>query len=218
VPKAHIRRIGQVTIESREHIDGPEHPSALTARAELAYWTGRAGDATAARDQLAALLPIRERVLGPEHPDTLVTRQSCRPGPEKQAMRRRPATSLPHCCRYSKGFSGLSTWRPSPHMATSPTGQDEPATPPPATGSLPWPIRQRVSGPEHPETLTARAILTRWTGEAGDAATARDQFATLLPIRERVSGPRQRNPLATRQNLALWAEGAGKASCKRSTA
>jgi hypothetical protein len=26
VPKAHIRRIGQVTIESREHIDGPEHP------------------------------------------------------------------------------------------------------------------------------------------------------------------------------------------------
>jgi hypothetical protein len=27
-----------------------------------------------ARDQFAALLPIRERVQGPEHPDTLTTR------------------------------------------------------------------------------------------------------------------------------------------------
>jgi hypothetical protein len=39
-------------------------------------WTGAAGDAAGARDQFAALLPIRERVLGPEHPDTLTTRAS----------------------------------------------------------------------------------------------------------------------------------------------
>jgi hypothetical protein len=52
---------------------GPEHPDTLAARAELATWTGRAGDAAGARDQLAALLRIRERVLGPEHPDTLST-------------------------------------------------------------------------------------------------------------------------------------------------
>ena len=41
-----------------------------------ARWTGEAGDAVAARDQYAALLPIRERVLGPEHPETLTTRQN----------------------------------------------------------------------------------------------------------------------------------------------
>jgi hypothetical protein len=29
-----------------------------------------AGDAAAAREQYAALLPIRERILGPDHPDT----------------------------------------------------------------------------------------------------------------------------------------------------
>jgi hypothetical protein len=40
----------------------------------LAYWTGKAGDAAGARDQFAALLPIRERVLGPEHPETLISR------------------------------------------------------------------------------------------------------------------------------------------------
>jgi hypothetical protein len=53
---------------------GPEHAKTLAARSNLAYWTGEAGDAAEARDQLAALLPIRERVLGPEHPRTLDTR------------------------------------------------------------------------------------------------------------------------------------------------
>ena len=50
---------------------GPDHPDTQVARFNLAYWTGRAGDAAAARDQFAALLPVRERVSGPDHPDTL---------------------------------------------------------------------------------------------------------------------------------------------------
>ena len=53
---------------------GPEHPDTLATRDSLARWTGEAGDAAGARDQLTVLLPIRERVLGPEHPDTLITR------------------------------------------------------------------------------------------------------------------------------------------------
>ncbi len=53
---------------------GPEHPETLAASYELARWTGQAGDAAGARDQLAILLPIRERVRGPDHPDTLMTR------------------------------------------------------------------------------------------------------------------------------------------------
>ena len=44
------------------------------ARANLATWTGQAGDPAAARDQLAALLSVRERVSGPEHPHTLTAR------------------------------------------------------------------------------------------------------------------------------------------------
>jgi len=61
-----------------------------------------------------------------------------------------------------------------------------------------------VSGPEHPDTLTARGNLARWTGRAGDAAGARDQFAALLPIRERVSGPGHPDTRATRRALAFW--------------
>ncbi|GAA4951913.1 hypothetical protein GCM10023334_066660 [Nonomuraea thailandensis] len=53
---------------------GAEHPSTLTTRHNLASWTGEAGDAAAARDQYAALLPTREHVLGAEHPETLTTR------------------------------------------------------------------------------------------------------------------------------------------------
>jgi hypothetical protein len=43
----------------------------LAVREELAYWTGCAGAATAARDQFAALLPSYEDVLGSKHPETL---------------------------------------------------------------------------------------------------------------------------------------------------
>jgi hypothetical protein len=55
---------------------GPENPETLTARHQLAYWTGQGGDAAGGRDLYAALLPIRERVQGPEHPHTLATRHN----------------------------------------------------------------------------------------------------------------------------------------------
>jgi hypothetical protein len=71
------------------------------------------------------------------------------------------------------------------------------------------PIWYRVSGPEHPATLTARAHLARWTGEVGDAAAARDRYAALLPIRERVSGPEHPYTLAVRGSLAYWTGEAG---------
>jgi hypothetical protein len=57
-------------------VSGAEHPDTLTVRGNLAAWTGRAGDAAGAGDQLAELLPVRERVLGAEHPDTVATRAS----------------------------------------------------------------------------------------------------------------------------------------------
>ena len=48
------------------------------------------------------------------------------------------------------------------------------------------PVRERVPGAEHPDTLTARASIGRWTGEARDPVAARDQYAALLPVREQV--------------------------------
>jgi Tetratricopeptide repeat len=67
-------------------------------------------------------------------------------------------------------------------------------------------------GPEHPDTLTARGRLAYWTGEAGDAAGARDQFAALLPIEQQVLGPDHPDTLSARGNLARWTGEAGDAA------
>ena len=71
------------------------------------------------------------------------------------------------------------------------------------------PIREGVLGPEHPDTLAARANLARWTGKAGGAAGARDQYAALAPIAERVLGPGHPDTLAIRGSLADWTAKAG---------
>ena len=74
---------------------------------------------------------------------------------------------------------------------------------PSASGS--WALSTR-------DTLTARANLACWTGQAGDAAGARDQFAALLPVRERVLGPEHPDTLTARANLAYWTGEAGDAA------
>ena len=57
--------------------------------------------------------------------------------------------------------------------------------------------------------------LAHWTGEAGDAAGARDQFAALLPVSERVLGPEHPDTLAARGELARWTGQAGDAAGAR---
>ena len=70
-------------------------------------------------------------------------------------------------------------------------------------------------GPEHQHTLHARHEFARWTGEAGDAAGARDQFAALLHIEERVLSAEHPDTVATRHNLAFWTGAAGDAARAR---
>jgi len=48
------------------------------------------------------------------------------------------------------------------------------------------------------DTLVARGNLAHWTGQAGDAAGARDQYAALLPIQERALGPEHPDTLTAR--------------------
>jgi hypothetical protein len=75
--------------------------------------------------------------------------------------------------------------------------------------------RVRVLGPEHPQTLAARADAAHLTGKAGDAAGARDQFAALLPVYERVSGPEHPDTLTTRAEVARFTGEAGDAAGAR---
>jgi hypothetical protein len=63
--------------------------------------------------------------------------------------------------------------------------------------------------------LAARLQLARYTGEAGNAAGARDQFAALLAITERALGPEHPDTLATRHRLATYTGEAGDAAGAR---
>ncbi|MEV0278611.1 hypothetical protein AB0I22_19815 [Streptomyces sp. NPDC050610] len=57
-------------------VHGEEHFRTLTARHNLAYWRGAAGDTAGAATTLAELLQSEIQALGPDHPRTLNTRHN----------------------------------------------------------------------------------------------------------------------------------------------
>ncbi|WP_436761661.1 tetratricopeptide repeat protein [Streptosporangium sp. V21-05] len=70
-------------------------------------------------------------------------------------------------------------------------------------------------GPEHADTLTARADLATMTGETGDVAGALDESTVLVPLTERILGPEHPTTLDVRANLAHWTGEAGDAAGAR---
>ena len=195
----------------------PKHRDTLAARDQLARWTGEAGDAAGARDQLAALLPVHERALGPEHPDTLSARDSLArwtaAAGDAAGARDQLAALLPIEERVL-GLEHPETLSARNNLAAV-TGQAGDAAGARDQYAALLPIEERVLGSEHPDTLTTRANLATWTGDAGDAAGARDQLAALLPIEERILGSEHPVTLAARANLASWTGQAGDAAGAR---
>ena len=196
---------------------GPEHPHTLTARHQLALWTGFAGDAAGARDQLAALLPVRERVQGAEHPHTLTARHELArwtgQAGDAAGARDQLAALLPVRERVS-GAEHPDTLATRANLASF-TGEAGDAAGARDQLAALLPVRERVQGAEHPDTLITRANLASSTGRAGDAAGARDQYAALLPVRERVLGAEHPSTLGTRAHLAYWTGQAGDAAGAR---
>jgi hypothetical protein len=210
------RDLVELTADARtaEEAYGPDHPDTLTARSNLAHWTGKGGDAAGARDQYAALLPIAERVQGPEHPDTLTARHNLArwtgvagdaaeardqyvvlvPVMERVLGPEHPDTlSARANFAYCTGLAGDAARARDQYLTLVP-------------------IIERVLGPEHRGTLNPHASLAYWTGVAGDAAGARDQLAPLVPVMERVLGPEHPDTLTARHNLAHWTGVAGDPS------
>ena len=149
---------------------GPEHPDTLTARHDLAYWTGQARDAAGARDQLAALLPISERVKGSEHLDTLVTRYSLAywsGGAGDAAGARDQFAALLPVVERIEGPEDPDTLTVRHEFARWSGGAGDAAGARDQFAAL-LPIRERIQGPEHPDTLAARRSLAYWTGKIDD--------------------------------------------------
>jgi hypothetical protein len=210
------RDLCQLIVDAHTGSDayGPEHIGTLAARNQLAIWTGMAGDATGARDQFAALLPVRERVLGADHRDTLGTRHNLArwtgEAGDAAGARDQFAALLPAYERVL-GAEHPDTLATRANLAYY-TGVVGDAAGARDQFAALLPVRERVLGAEHPDTLSNRHNLAAWAGEVGDAAGARDQFAALLPVRERVLGAEHPDTLTTRDNLAYWTEQAGDAT------
>jgi hypothetical protein len=151
---------------------GPEHPGTLTTRHELAHWTGQAGDAAGAYDQLAVLLPLREQVQGPEHPGTLITRSQLArwagAAGDAAGARDQLAALLPlrEQVLGPEHPDTLTTRHELAHW----TGQAGNAAGARDQLAALLPLREQVQGPEHPDTLTTRSQLAYWTRQATDAA------------------------------------------------
>jgi hypothetical protein len=216
---AAARDLFQLIIDARraEDAHGPEHPDTLGTRHRLAYWTGKAGDATVARDQCAALLPIGERVLGPEHPSALAIRHELARwtgvAGDAAGARDQFAALLP-IREQILGPEHPDTLTTRGNLARW-TGVAGDAAKARDQSAALLPIREQILGPEHPDTLTTRGNLAYFTGAAGDAAGARDQFAALVPIRERVLGREHPHTLIARADLARWTGVIGDAAGAR---
>ncbi len=153
---------------------GPEHPDTLITRGGgLARWTGEAGDAAGAREQLADLLPVSERVLGAEHPDTLAIRGNLArfTGEEGDAAAARDqyAALLPITERVL-GPEHPDTLDTRHDLAWC-TGKAGDAAGARDQFAALLPVQETVLGSEHPETQAAREKLAYWADEAdGDVS------------------------------------------------
>jgi hypothetical protein len=65
------------------------------------------------------------------------------------------------------------------------------------------------TGPDHPNTLTARNNLASWRGQSGDPAGAATAFEAHLIDQLRILGPDRPDTLTTRGDLAYWRGAAG---------
>ncbi|MEU4801223.1 tetratricopeptide repeat protein [Actinosynnema sp. NPDC023587] len=190
---------------------GPDHPSTLTTRNNLASWRGHAGDPAGAAEATEELLADQLRVLGPDHPSTLTTRNNLaswrgHAGDPAEAaetfaelLTDRLRVLGPDHPSTLNTRNNLARWRGE---AGDLAGAGE------ATEEL-LADQLRVLGPDHPSTLTTRNNLASWRGEAGDPAGAGEATEELLADQLRVLGPDHPSTLTTRNNLASWRGEAG---------
>ncbi|WAU84910.1 tetratricopeptide repeat protein [Streptomyces sp. Qhu-G9] len=192
--------------DTTTHHLGPDHRDTLTARHNLAWWRGVAGDVQGAVNECAALLTDQTRVLGPDHPDTLATRHNLAwwrgEAGDVQGAVDKLAALLPDQIRVL-GPDHPDTLSTRHNLARyrGEAGDVQGAV---NEGAALLADRIRVLGPDHPGTLTARYNLARYRGVVGDAQGAVDEFVALLTDQTRVLGPDHPDTLATRHNLAWW--------------
>lgn len=200
---AAVQHLQQVT-DHTTRLLGPDHPSTLTSRSDLALWLGEAGSVSGATEVATALLADRLRLLGPDHPGTLTARSFLARARERSGD---PAGAAVEGAALLEDH--LRVLGPDhPHTLTTRNnlaiwlGQAGDAAGAITALAVLVEDHLRVLGPDHPNTLNTRNNLAGWRGTAGDTTGAAIEFAALLKDHLRVLGPDHPLTFTTRSNLA----------------
>jgi len=191
---------------------GPDHPSTLASRNNLAgayHDAGRLDEAITLHEQN---LKDCENLLSPDHPSTLTSRNNL-------ASTYQDAGRLDEAIALFEQTLEDSTRILGPHHPDTLTSRNNLAGACQAAGRLDEAIAlyeqtledaDRILGPHHPDTLTSRNNLAYAYQKAGRLDEAITLYEQTLTDRTRILDPHHPHTLTTRNNLAYAYRDAGR--------
>ncbi|MFI9809904.1 tetratricopeptide repeat protein [Streptomyces sp. NPDC052301] len=216
-PRQAVRNLEEVVRRRRADL-GPGHPETLSARHQLAFFKGEAGDAHAAEAAFGELVADTTAMLGPTHTDTLAARHqqayfAGEAGDTRTAVRqlralledrlRLEGPDHPQVLATRRSliwFSSLHEDLGGAQLQLGRLLEDA----------------QRCLGPDDPHTLAIVSSQAALAARAGRADEAEVAFAQLVIDRSRVLGPDHPHVVHTRLQRcqALMAQGRTAEACE----
>jgi tetratricopeptide (TPR) repeat protein len=204
--------VGEPLVEDTGRVLGPDHPSTLHSRNNLAAAYRSAGRAAEGISLHQRTLTDRERVLGPDHPDTLQSRnnlantyQAAGRIPEAIGLHQRTLISRERVL----GPDHPDTLQSRHNLAVA---YQEAGRGAEAISLLEQTLAafERLLGPDHPDTLNSQDNLANAYQATGRTAEAIGLHRRTLADRERLLGPDHPATLGSRNNLSNALQAAGQ--------
>ncbi|MGY1667976.1 FxSxx-COOH system tetratricopeptide repeat protein [Geodermatophilus sp. SYSU D00696] len=200
------------TLADYERMLGPDHPTTLTNRGNLANSYRAAGRLAEALPLLERTLADCERMLGTNHPNTLTSRNNLAEGYRDTGRLDQALPLLERTLADSERILGPNhpdtlTSRNNLALAYRAAGRLDQALPL-LEGTLA--DCERILGPDHPTTLTSRGNLAEGYRDAGRLDQALPLLERTLADSERILGSDHPDTLTSRNNLATACHGAGR--------
>ncbi|GAA4567407.1 tetratricopeptide repeat protein [Planotetraspora kaengkrachanensis] len=154
--------ICRVTLAADRRLLGAEHSRTLDAWADLARWTYENGSHGEAEQMARELVDIERRVLGDEHPLTLSTRATLARSIASQGLLTEAELMLRDVLAVMERTIGNGDFRAITarrYLADTMSGQGHARQAELIYRDV-LELQQRWLGPEHPETLATKALLT----------------------------------------------------------
>ncbi|MEM8873749.1 MAG: serine/threonine-protein kinase [Planctomycetota bacterium] len=193
--------INRISVEHRRNRLGPNHPETLMAEVNYAQ-SIQPTDPIAASKLLSEVVPALSEQLGPLHPTSIAARRGlgellveAGDVPGGVAVLEELLADM-----INGGLSDLQMVRNSLGTALSKLERHDEAL---EQYRLALDAIAEELGPEHPNTLIARANYATGLGNAGQNEAAREQLKAILDIQRRTVGPDNINTLITMNNLAM---------------